>query len=58
MDGTFQATAGIQDSDVCRETIKVILRCIFKVIFQGSVSNPVPPLDQASNDDLGQLSER
>ena len=31
MDGTFQATAGFQDSDVFQKAIKMSLRCILSV---------------------------
>ena len=32
MVGTFQATAGFQDSDFLQDTIKVVLRCTLNVI--------------------------
>ena len=32
MDGTFQITAGFQDSDIFQKAIEMVLRCILGVI--------------------------
>ena len=48
MDGTFQATAGFQNSDIFQKAVKMAWRCILSVISefssQDSNFNQVPPM--------------
>ena len=54
MGGTLPATAGFQDLEFLQKAIKMVLRCIWKVIlhFQDSSFNPVPHMARLGHNGL------